>query len=275
MEISPSERLYRNRFSILLAFLALGFGMLYLLPTEAGAELFNIFGFEFRLNFFSFIPLMLAALAVVGAIWTFSVHPFWDNEKFSLYKILPNLALPFLSILILAIVLMQSTRSLVWWAVFLPGYLILVLLLRAEYKLVGTAENLNFWYSILVISFSFGLFLLFTIALKNSGIRMFVQFMLILIAALFVAYRYYSLMNPANKNYLQAALAAWITAQLAVALHYVFINPIQYGLILTGLLYALSSWMSQFQPTKKWHQYKEPLIMAAVTILILILSSIV
>jgi len=82
-------------------------------------------------------------------------------------------------------------------------------------------------------------------------------------------------MNPANKNYLQAALVAWITAQLAVALHYVFINPIQYGLILTGLLYALSSWMSQFQATKKWYQYKEPLLMAAVTILILILSSIV
>lgn len=275
MEISPSERLYRNRFSILLAFLALGFGMLYLLPTEASAELLNIFGIAFRLNFFSFIPLLLAALAAVGAIWTFSVHPLWDDEKFSLYKILPNLALPFLSILILAIVLMQSTRSLVWWAVFLPGYLILVLLLRAEYKLIGTSENQHFWYSILVISFSFGLFLLFTIALKNSGIRMFVQFMLILIAALFVAYRYYSLMNPANKNYLQAALVAWITAQLAVALHYVFIKPIQYGLILTGLLYALSSWMSQFQATKKWYQYKEPLLMAAVTILILILSSIV
>ncbi len=270
-----SEKLYRNRFSILLAFLALSFGMLYLLPIQGGVEPVNIFGFEFRFDFINFIPLLLALLAAAGSIWVFSVHPVWQNEDYSLYKLLPNLALPFLSILILAIVLMQSNRSLIWWAVFLTGFLIIVLLLRAEYMLIGASEKKNIWYSMLVISFSFGLFLLFTIALKNSSIRMFAQFFLIFIAGLFVVFRYNTLMNLANRKSMQVLLLAWITAQLAVALHYVFINPIQYGLILTGLLYAISSWMSQYQPTKKWHQYKEPLVMVLITVFILILSSII
>ena len=172
---------------------------------------------------------MLAALAAVGAIWTFSIHPLWDDEKFSLYKILPNLALPFLSILILAIVLMQSTRSLVWWAVFLPGYLILVLLLRAEYKLIGTSENQHFWYSILVISFSFGLFLLFTIALKNSGIRMFVQFYAALLSRLVCGVSLLFSDESSHKNYLPAALLAWVHMLPLAGLFTMFINPVHMG----------------------------------------------
>ncbi|NLB71054.1 MAG: hypothetical protein GX797_03500 [Chloroflexi bacterium] len=269
-----TNKLYVNRFSILLAFLALGFSLLYLIPLESEAEAINIFGFIFRFDFYGLFPLILALLAGVGAYWVFSTHPRWKNEKRGVIKLLPHLALPFITTLILAVVLGQSSRSLIWWVVFLAGYLILALLLRAEYVLIQEDGDSNLLYSVLVISFSYGTFLILAIALKNSDVRMFIQMILIFLAALFVTFRGMSIRQSKKINYFQPLLVAWLIAQLGVALHYLFINPIQYGLILTGLLYAVTSWIHFYEENKKWHQYTEPLLMIFITVVILVLSSI-
>ncbi len=159
--------------------------------------------------------------------------------------------------------------------VYLTGYIIVVLLLRAEFVLIGETGLNSLGYSILIISFSFGLFLLFTISLKNSDIRIIAQFLLILLSSMFVSYRLLSLRETSPDNFLMALLASWLVTQLAVGLHYVFIRPIQYGLLLTGLLYSLSSLLNQLKPEKRWYQYLEPLAMAAVTIVLLVVSSVI
>lgn len=274
MQNEQHSSLYLNRFSIVLAFLALGFAMVYLLPTETNSGELDILGVRFGLSFYNFIPLLLAFLAVFGAVWVFSTHPIWHNEKFSLLRLLPHLMLPFISTMILAIVLSQSARSPIWWVVFVIGYLIVTLLLRAEYLLIEDAGVQTLGYSILVISFSFGLFLLLTIALKNSNMRMIIQFLLLLVSSLFVSFRLLSLHEGTTDKLVMALLASWIVTQLSVGLHYLFIPPIQYGLLLTGLLYSLSSGLSQFKTEKKWHQYPEPILMSLVTILLVVLSSI-
>jgi hypothetical protein len=266
--------LYLNRFSIVLAFLALGFAMIYLLPTEVTAGKLDILGIRFDLSYYSFIPLLLALLAVVGAVWIFTTHPIWQSEKLVFLRLLPHLMLPFISTMILAIVLSQSARSPIWWAVFLTGYAIVALLFRAEYVLIEDTGFDSLGYSILVISFSFGLFLLLTIALKNSNVRMIAQFLLLLLSSQFVSFRLLSLHKGATDKLMMALLASWIVTQLAVGLHYIFIPPIQYGILLTGLLYSLSSWLSQYRSEKKWHQYPEPILMSFVTILLIVVSSV-
>lgn len=267
--------LYLNRFSIVLAFLALGFAMVYLLPIEVEASVLIILGIRFNLSYYNAIPVLLALLAVVGGVWIFLTHPIWDYEKLSFLRILPHLMLPFISTLILAIVLRQSARSQIWWVVFLTGYFIVALLFRAEYVLIEDSGITSLGYSILVISFSFGLFLLLTIALKNSNIRMIAQFLLFFISSSFVSFRLLSLHKNIGDNLLMALLVSWIVTQLAVGLHYIFVPPIQYGLLLTGLLYSLSSWQSQYKPEKKWHQYPEPILMSLVTILLIVISLVV
>ncbi len=267
--------LYLNRFSILLAFLAFGFALVYLLPVDLSYATSNILGFRIQLNYYSFIPLLLALLSAVGAVWVFSTHPIWHQEKPSLLRLLPHLMLPFISSMILTIVLRQSARSLTWWVVYLTGYVIVALLLRAEYVLIEEAEINSPGYSILVTSFSFGLFLLFTISLKNSDIRMIAQFLLLFLSSMFVSYRLLGLRGSSPDNFLNAMLASWLVTQLAVGLHYIFIRPIQYGLLLTGLLYSLSSLFNQLKAEKRWYQYLEPLVMAGVTIVLIVVSSIV
>jgi hypothetical protein len=269
---SEHSGLYLNRFSIVLAFLALGFILIFLLPSEVMAGDLDILGIRFELSYYNFIPLLLALLAVVGAVWIFLTHPVWNNENFSLMRVLPHLMLPFISTMILAIVLRQSARSQIWWVVFLIGYIIVALLLRAEYVLIEDTGFKSLGYSILVISFSFGLFLLLTIALKNSDVRMTAQFLFVFLSALFVSFRLLSLQNVTKDKLVMAILASWIVTQLSVGLHYIFIPPIQYGLLLTGLLYSLSSWLSQFKAEKKWHQYPEPIAMSFITILLIVIS---
>lgn len=272
MQNEGNQNLYLNRFSILLAFLALGFALVYLLPTENDAAIGNILGIQFELSFYNFIPFLLAMLTVVGTVWVFSVHPIWKRERLSFFRLIPHLMLPFIATLILAIVLRQSARSPIWWVVFLTGYTIITLLLRAEYVLIEGAGINSLGYSVLVISAAFGLFLLLTIALKNSNVRMIAQFLLIFFSALFVSFRLLSLQEGNKDPILKALLASMMVVQLSVALHYVFIPPVQYGLLLTGLLYSLSSWLSQFNPEKKWHQYLEPILMSLITIAMVVVS---
>lgn len=274
MQNERNVSLYLNRFSIVLAFLALGFAMIYLLSADVTASELDILGIRFELSYYSFIPLLLALLAVVGAVWIFSTHPIWQIEKLFFFRMLPHLMLPFISTLILAIVLSQSARSPIWWIVFLTGYIIVALILRAEYVLFEDTGIDSLGYSILVISFSFGLFLLLTIALKNSNVRMVAQFLLLLLSSLFVSFRLLSLHEGGADKHLMALLVSWIVTQLAVGLHYIFIPPIQYGILLTGLLYSLSSWLSQYRSEKKWHQYPEPILMSFVTIILIVVSSI-
>jgi len=274
MQNERNVSLYLNRFSIVLAFLALGFAMIYLLSADVIASELDILGIRFDLSYYSFIPLLLALLAVVGAVWIFSTHPIWQIEKLNFFRMLPHLMLPFISTLILSIVLSQSARSPIWWIVFLTGYIIVALILRAEYVLFEDTGIDSLGYSILVISFSFGLFLLLTIALKNSNVRMVAQFLLLLLSSLFVSFRLLSLHEGGADKHLMALLASWIVTQLAVGLHYIFIPPIQYGILLTGLLYSLSSWLSQYRSEKKWHQYPEPILMSFVTIILIMVSSI-
>lgn len=72
----------------------------------------------------------------------------------------------------------------------------------------------------------------------------------------------------------ETVIISLLLTELAVSLHYLFIAPLQYGLILTGGLYSLTSWVNLYQENKKWHLYKEPLFMMVVTILIVILGSV-
>jgi len=274
MERNSSEIRYMNRFSILLAFLALSFALIYLLPANPVVDSLDILGFHLELSFQNFVPFLLALVVGVGCVWVFYAHPIWSEKTLNLIELLPHLMLPFISTMILSVVLNQSARSGTWWVVYAVGFLIVGLLLRAEYVLIEATGIVTLGYSILVISFSFGLFLLLTISLKNSEVRVMAQFLFFLLSAFFVSYRLLSLRTGINEKFLTALIASWLVTQLAIVLHYVFIPPIQYGILLSGFLYSLTSYLSLYQENKKWHQYPEAMIMSIVTVVLVVTSSI-
>ena len=275
MERKSSENRYMNRFSILLAFLALSFALIYLLPANPVMNNLDILGFQLELSFQSFIPFLLALVIGVGCVWVFYAHPGWTRKKLNFIELLPHLMLPFIASMILSVVLNQSARSATWWVVYTVGFIIVSLLLRAEYVLIEATGIHTLGYSILIISFSFGLFLLLSISLKNSEVRVMAQFLFFLLSAFFVSFRLLSLRTGVNEKFLTALIASWLVTQLAIVLHYVFIPPIQYGILLSGLLYSLTSYLSLYQEQKKWHQYPEAIIMLIVTVVLVVTSSIV
>ena len=274
MEKIRDNKLYLSRFSIMLAFLALGFSLIYLIPERLSPGNVHLFIFTFQFNFLSLIPFILALVAAVGAVWVFVAHPRWESEPAGLMKLFPHITLPFIASLILGIVLSQSARSLIWWIVLSLGYLIVFLLLRSEYVLLGQEDASLIQYNLIVISFSYGMFLVFATAIKNSSLRMFLQMTLIFAAAFFVTFRTMTIWQRKDYKMTQSLIISLLISELAVGLHYLFINPLQYGLILTGGLYSLTSWFNLYEENKKWHQYMEPLIMLVVTTLIVILGSI-
>lgn len=274
MEKIRDNQLYLSRFSILLAFLALGFSLIYLIPEKLSPGSVHIFIFTFQINFLSLIPLILALVTAVGAVWVFVSHPRWKSEPPGLIRLFPHITLPFIASLLLGIVLSQSARSPIWWIVLSLGFLILFLLLRAEYVLLGQEDASSIQYNLIVISFSYGMFLIFTTAIKNSNIRMFLQMTLLFAAAFFVTFRTMTIWQRKDYKMTQSLIISLLISELAVGLHYLFINPLQYGLILTGGLYSMTSWINLYEENKKWHQYKEPLAMMFVTTLIVILGSI-
>lgn len=274
MERISSENRYMNRFSILLAFLALSFALIYLLPANPVVENLDILGFHLELSFQNFVPFLLALVVGVGSVWVFFAHPVWSRKKLNFIEVLPHLMLPFIATMILSVVLNQSARGATWWVVYAVGFLIVSLLLRAEYVLIEATGIDSLGYSILIISFSFGLFLLLAISLKNSEVRIIAQFLFFLLSGFFVSYRLLSLRTGINEKFLTALIASWLVTQLAVVLHYVFLPPIQYGILLSGFLYSLTSYLSLYQEQKKWLQYPEAIIMLIVTIILVVTSSI-
>lgn len=274
MERQDKNKAYLNRFSILLAFLALGFSLIYLVPVDQLTVEDELFMPIIRVNFFGLIPLILALVSAVGSIWVFNTHPRWQSEKASFITLLPHLTLPFIASLILAIVLRQSARSTIWWIVLLVGFLILYALLRSEYFLLDQGAANTILYSLMIISFSCGLFLIFTISLKNSDFRLLPQMLLIFSAAFFVTFRTLTIRLRTDNKMIMTLIVASLITQLAAGMHYLFIKPIQYGLILTAFLYALTVWIHLYEADKKWLYYKEPFIMLGITAMILIIISI-
>lgn len=270
-ELAADNR-YINRFSIILATLATFFAALYLMPREPLNPGTNLFGFIINFSIFGLVPVMLMLLCTGGSFWLFLTHP--DREKFveSPWVLLPNVVLPSLAALITSTVLTQLERNPTWWFALGLGLVIIGVILSAEYRVLSPGREAYKFVAPLLISLAFGLFLAFVTSLAASKLRLYIQAVLILITAGFVAFRTIHLRTDGEGALAKVLISGLLSAQIAGALYYLFLKPVQQGLIVCGVLYILTALLVIEGPIT-WRRLVEPLLMAGLLALMFVVVS--
>ena len=236
----PDTR-YINRFSILLATLATFLGALYLMPREPLNPGTNLFGFILNFSLIGAVPIVLMLLCAGGCFWLFVTHPDRDKLINTPWVLTPNVVLPSLATLITSTMLTQLERNSTWWIALAISLLIIGVILNAEYRVLTPGGGAYKVVAPLLISLAFGLFLAFTISLAASQLRLYIQAILIMIAAGFVAFRTIHLRTRGKGAFSRVFFCGLLCAEIAGAMYYLFLKPVQYGLLVCGALYVLTA----------------------------------
>ena len=272
MTDQQTENRYINRLSIILATLATFFAALFVIPREPINPGTNLFGFILNFSLLGLIPLVLMALCAGGCFWLFMTHPERETFLKSPWVLTPNVVLPSLATLIMSIMLTQLERNTSWWFALGVGLSIIGVILNAEYRVLAPGGEAYKVVAPLLISLAFALFLAFTISLAASQLRLYVQAVLILIAAGFVAFRTIHLRTRGKGAFSRVFFCGLLCSELAGAMYYLFLEPVQYGLVVCGVLYVLTSLVVIEGPLTR-RKMIEPLVMAGLLAIIFVAVS--
>jgi len=225
-----------NRLSVLAAAIMLAYalspfikfpGMSFSIPLPG-----VVFDFEF--SFTVLVSIIAAGMAGTGMLWLLEDHP--DVSRRQRYR---HLLIPALTAWAIGTPLNTLKPGLEWWIVFLLGGTLLVFVMVAEYIVVDPADIRHAPASVGLTAVSFALFLILAIAVRATGLRLYLAIFALAPAVLLVALRTIFLRTSGGWFYVRAAAIALIVTQFALSLHYWPITPLTYGLMLLGLTYAL------------------------------------
>jgi hypothetical protein len=147
--------------------------------------------------------------------------------------------LPTLTAFVISAPLSILPNGSIWWLGFAIGAILLALVFLAEYVVVDpTASNYALAKAGLT-ALSYALFLILVTSLRIANIRLFLLLPLLLLAAGLISLRILHLDGTDRWDFPWAIGIGIICAQIGAGLRYWPLTPIQYGLTLTGPLYAL------------------------------------
>ena len=236
-----NETRYRpdsNRVGVLTAAVLLAFALTHLIQTPEFTLELQLPGFYFAypLSLSTLMVLMAAGLTATGMDWLLRSHPSLGKTRTIEHWLLPTLAT-----FIVGIPLTILPPGNIWWIGFGIGGLLLVLVFMAEYIVVEpSAPN----YAIAtagLTALSFAVYLILTTALRFSSVRLFLLAPALFIAAGLVSLRTLHLRVSQKWEYNWALGIAFVCTQIGAGLHYWPVSPVQFGLVLLGPLYALST----------------------------------
>lgn len=263
-----------DRLSIVLAFITLAMGFIFLIPVTGNVPTENFFGFVLNLQFDIYVFLIgfLTLLALAGSIWVLQAHPTTRSGNQTIWQLLPQCILPVMSVFVFSFALRGMERNNVWWVVYAMGSVLFGIILAAEFYAQEISTVHHPLTTIGLIGLSHALFLILAVVVKTIPLRIYAIFPLVFFASGFTALRttYLRLRGEWRLEY--ALAIALLSGQTAIGLHYFFLNPVQYGLLLTGALYVLISVASGFiQRLNRSDLILEPALMLGLTLLIVLI----
>jgi hypothetical protein len=247
-----------SRLSVLAAIIMLAYAMSSFLSfpeREFSIQLPGLF-VSFPINVQTIIGLLVAGITATGADWLYRSHPALGDRYVFLHWIIPAL-----TALVIGILLFQLPFGLVWILGLFLGGVVLVLVLLAEYITIDMEDVRQPLAAIALTSVSYALFLILTVSLRSSSVRLFIVLPVIISATWFVSLRVIHLRLYGEWTIIESAIIAVIIGQIASAFHYWPFTAISYGLIILGFTYALNSVIIGFVEAKNLNQIiREPLI---------------
>ncbi len=225
-----------DRVSVLVGVILLAYALMrfialpeYRLETMIGSR-----ELVFTLDFDVIAAFIIAGLTATGADWLLRSHPAFRGLAVEYWL------LPALTAWVLGIVLASLPGGLDWWLAFAFAGVLITVVLFAEYIALDPGD-VRYGLAVAGLTgLSFALFLILTIALRFTGVRLFLQLPVIVVAAGLVSLRTMHLRMGGRWEFGWMLGIALVAMQLGVAWHYLPVTPIQFGLFMIGPIYALT-----------------------------------
>jgi hypothetical protein len=194
------------------------------------------FYFAYPLTLGTAMTLMAAGLTASGMDWLLRGHATLKGQR-----TVEHWLLPMLTAFIIGVVLDILPAGPLWWIGFAFSAAILVAVFLAEYVAVDPGAPTYALASAGLTALSYALFLIFVTALRTAGARLFIIAPAVFLAAGLVALRTLHLRLSGHWEFPWSISIGLVGAQIAAGLHYWPVSPLQFGLVLLGPLYALTT----------------------------------
>ena len=225
-----------NHLSVIAAMILLAYSFTAFIKFPTQTVSIQLPGFLLRLeiNFITIVAVIVSVMAAAGEEWLISGDP-----QVGSHRHWPHWLLPAFSALIISVPLAALQVSSSWWAIFGLGGLLLIGILVAEYISVDRSDTRYPIALTGLTAVALALFLVLIIAVRGSGFRLYVLQLAIVPATALVSIKALYLRLGNEWKIAWAAGITVVIAEIATGLYYLPITPLQFGLILTGLVYAL------------------------------------
>ena len=158
-----------NRLSVLAAAILLAYALGRFADLPAKVVEFQILGLylPLELSTHTIIAFLVAGLTASGADWLLRGHPNLEGKN-----AVEHWLLPALTAWVIGFPLFQLPLGLLWWAGFLFGAILLLLVLVAEYIVADPGDVRQPAAAAGLIVLSYALYLILAISIRHSGIRL-------------------------------------------------------------------------------------------------------
>jgi hypothetical protein len=225
-----------EQMSLVTGIILLAYGMSQYLEVPVrplGLQLPGIYipiNFQFR----TLVFITVALLAASGMDWMIANHPDWQRQDRIQHWLLPSL-----TAWVIGIPLYAIPAGPAWWGVFFFGGVLMVSVIISEYILVNPNDNRAILAGAGLSALSLALFMILAISIRVSGARLYVMVSAIGFGSILVCLRVFYMRSGNQWRYGWSVGVALLMIQLAAGFHYLNLSPVQFGLLLTGILYCL------------------------------------
>ncbi len=224
-----------DHLSVITATILLAYSLTAFIQFPARSLDLQLPGFLLTINFsfMTIVSLVVGVLAAVGSDWLIGAHPGIGSARRFHHWLIPAF-----TALVISVPLNSIQVSPSWWVVFALGGLFLTGVMIAEYISVDM-QDVRFPIARVSLSaMSFALLLVLLIAVRGAGLRLYVILAAVIPAVAVVTAKTLHLRMGGWQLAWTVGISV-VVMQIATGLFYLPLRPLQFGLILTGLTYAL------------------------------------
>ncbi len=225
-----------SRIGVLVASVLLTFALTRLIQSPRFTLTVTLPGFYFAypITLGSIMTIFAAALTAAGMDWLTKENPALGKKSN-----IEHLMLPTLTTFVIGspLALLSGTA---WWVGFAFGALVLIIVFQAESITINPSAPAYGFARAGLTALAYALFLILVTSIRFSGMRMFLLIPIIFIATALICLRILHLDGTDRWDFPWAVGIGIVCAQIGAGLHYWPLTPIQFGLALTGPIYALT-----------------------------------
>ncbi len=193
------------------------------------------FLFLLRVDYSGLVSILSAGLGATGMAWLLQSR----SDELKNGKELEHLLLPALTAWAIGVPLGALEINVQWWAVFVFGGILLSAVFLSEFIVIDLEDQRSNLAIIGLSAVAYVVYLILCVALRAAAIRLYLTLPVYFITAGVISWRVLKLRQQGNNKMHWSIVTAVVTSQVAIGLHYLPVQPIQFGLILTGLCYSI------------------------------------